>query len=300
MSNLKILVSVLNFNSKDEVIVTLESLSRMRGVKYDLELVDNASTNGCLEYILPRVKHLDVNVVRHNYNSGYAGGMNLILRRGFESNYDYILICNSDIEVESDAIQKMLFAAELHPDAAVVGAVEKCFFSGEIRAIGGGPFSLWFGRGNWVRVAVYLSISTSATYRCARGALVLFTKKAHHHNIYMDEELFMYHEDADLGYKIESEGLSAYVAHEVIFLHKSESKFLDLRAGYYQQRNRVYMVSKYGSFYHYIFLIFYLALIELPIKLIVRSLQGKLGYAWSCVQGFVDGVRGVTGRWQHH
>ena len=300
MTKNKILVSVLNYNETDDVISTLESLSNFVGVDFDLELVDNASTNGCLEFIEPRIKHLPVRIIRNSKNSGYAGGMNAILHRGFNLNYEYILICNGDIEVEKNALIDMLEIAKVNPNAAVVGAVEMCYYSREIRAIGGGGFSFWLGRGKWLNDSKILCGSVSGEYSCVQGAFVLFTKEAHLKNIYMDENLFLYYEEADLGFKISAAGLCACVAHKVAFLHKSQSKFLDIRSGYYQQRNRIYIVRKHGRLYNYIFFIIYLSIVELPVKFLIRALQGNVRYGFSCYRGFIDGVMGITGRWKNH
>jgi hypothetical protein len=65
--------------------------------------------------------------------------------------------------------------------------------------------------------------------------------------------------------------------------------------GYLTQRNRWYLVRRYGRPADRIVNFLYVLFAELPVKVLVRSLQGHGRYARACVLGFLDGVRGVTG-----
>jgi hypothetical protein len=61
------------------------------------------------------------------------------------------------------------------------------------------------------------------------------------------------------------------------------------------QRNRLYMVRKHGRWYQRAFYVLYSSLVELPLKVLVRVLQGHTAFARACVTGQIDGLRGRMG-----
>jgi GT2 family glycosyltransferase len=132
-----------------------------------------------------------------------------------------------------------------------------------------------------------------ATY--VQGAVVLFTRRALEAGVFMNEDLFMYYDEADVGLQLARAGLKAYVDTRVIVRHKNREKFFNARAGYLHQRNRVYLVHRYGKWYHRLAFHLGVALVELPSKVLVRSMQGRFRFARACVLGYVDGIAGRMG-----
>jgi GT2 family glycosyltransferase/O-antigen/teichoic acid export membrane protein len=289
----RVLVAVLNYNAVEETIETLRCLQAQTYADFDLELVDNASSNDCVQCIRSVLPEVRVHV--HSDNTGYAGGNNRILKRGFAAGYDYVIVCNSDIEVDGDTVANLVETANRHPDAALVGGVEVCHQTGQVRTVGGDGFSLWSSRSHWIRDIDALP-AQQARVRSVQGALVLFTRRSFASSVLMDDALFMYYEEDDLGFKVSAAELAAYVDKRVTIRHKNSQKHLNNSAGYYHQRNRIYMVRKYGRWYHQAVYLLYTVLCELPLKIVVRGLQGRWDYARACLAGFADGLHGRMGR----
>lgn len=287
----RVLVSVLNYNTVDDTIVTLRCLERQTGVSFDLEWVDNASTDDSVAAIRRAMPHIAF--VQNESNTGYSGGMNSILRRAHQAGYDHVIICNNDIEIDVDAVARMVAVAESHPDAGLVGGIEVDYFTQQLRAGCGSGFSMWHPRIEWS------TERQPPVQQCdfVQGAMLLFTRRALDAGVAMDERLFMYYEEVDIGFQIRRAGLRSYVNADVLVQHKADRRFLDLKGGYYQQRNRVYLLRKHGRGYHVAWHAVYALLIELPAKLVVRGSQGHLPYALACARGFRDGLLGRTGRW---
>ena len=105
----------------------------------------------------------------------------------------------------------------------------------------------------------------------------------------------MYYDEADIGFQLARAGLRAYVDTRVAVRHKNREKFYNPRAGYLHQRNRVYLIHRYGKWYHRIAFHAGVALFELPAKVIVRALQGRTNFARACVLGYIDGLAGRMG-----
>lgn len=289
----RVLVSVLNYNLIDDAIVTLQQLRRQDFGDFDLELLDNASTTDAVARIRAALPNLTI--VTSPVNNGYAGGYNTILRRGFAAGYEHVIACNNDLEMGPEVVRELVAVADAHPDAGVVGCIEEDFFTGRVRAVGGRGFSLWKLRSNWSTDVEAVRLRPVFDY--VQGAMVLFTRRALAAGVALDERLFMYYEEADLGMQLRNYGLTAYVAQAARVRHKADARFLDLRSGYYQQRNRVYLVKKYGKTYHLWWHILQEMLFELPAKFLLRASSGHARYAIACAIGFAHGVAGRTGYW---
>jgi GT2 family glycosyltransferase len=288
-----VLVSVLNYNNVVDTLSTLDCLKKQKYRDFDLELVDNGSVVGCIEEIIQQMP--DIVIIKNKKNSGFAGGVNSILTRGFEQGYRYIIVCNNDIELDEFAVEYMIETATRFPDAALVGGLERSYFTNRILAAGGQGYNLWTSRPKWINKAALKPHSIPSPVDYIQGSMMLFTHKAYEVGLLIDGSLFMYFEEVDLGFQLKKKGVKAYIDDRVSIRHKAEKKRLNLRGGYYQQRNRIYLIKKYGKWYHISFNILYITFLELPIKTSIRTLQGRPDYALACIVGYRDGIRSRMG-----
>lgn len=288
-----VLVSVLSYNSTEDAIDTLRHLQRQTYSRLHLQVVDNASTNNCAREIARAFPDLHIRLLPENL--GYTGGGNFVLKQALAEGYDYVVLCNHDIEVDEQAIERLVETAESHGDAGVVGGIEMNVSIREQRAGGGGRYNPWLSRMSWLDRSS-TDEGSSLRVECVHGALVLFTRRALDSRVLLNEDLFMYFDEVDLGFRLKEAGLSAFVDQRVRFKHRSSTTRLNDYTGYLAQRNRVYMVTKHGAWYHRLFYHVYAALIELPLKLALRILQGHPRFALACLQGHLDGIQGRMGR----
>jgi GT2 family glycosyltransferase len=107
----------------------------------------------------------------------------------------------------------------------------------------------------------------------------------------MDETLFMYFDEVDLGFRLKEKGLRALVDGRVVFRHNREPETFAPRVGRLMQRNRLYVARKHGRWFEALFYALYSTLFELPAKVVVRSLQGRARFALACVAGQLEGLR---------
>jgi GT2 family glycosyltransferase len=112
----KLLVIVVTYNG-------MRWLDRCLGsVAGDLYVLDNDSTDGSADYIqghFPSAK-----LVRSADNLGFTGGNNLGFRYAMEKGYDYVYLMNQDAWLEEGALEKLVAAAEAHPDYAVLSPLQ--------------------------------------------------------------------------------------------------------------------------------------------------------------------------------
>ncbi len=91
-------------------------------VTTDLYVLDNDSTDGSADYI--QAHFPQAHLVRSADNLGFTGGNNLGFQYALEHGYDYVYLLNQDAWLEEGALEKLVSAAEAHPDYAVLSPLQ--------------------------------------------------------------------------------------------------------------------------------------------------------------------------------
>lgn len=289
----RVLVAVLAYNSPETTATTLRSLRRQTCPDFQLLLIDNASDENSMERAAREFPGLEVR--RLPENRGYTGGVNFALDLARAEGYDCLLLATHDVEVEPRALECLLETAAARPDAGVVGGVEFNIQTGQERASAGGVYSKWFSRLSWESAPRAETESPREVF-CVHGALLLLTRAALAAGVQMDENLFMYFDEVDLGFQLKEKGLRALVDRRVVFRHNRGAETFTPQVGRLMQRNRLYVVRKHGRWFEALFYAFYSTLLELPAKVVVRSLQGRARFALACVAGQLEGLKGTRYR----
>ncbi|MDX9666544.1 glycosyltransferase family 2 protein [Pseudomonas sp. P5_152] len=110
-------VSIVNYRTPQLVVECVASLKRFPPSRATLAIavVDNASGDDSVSVIAQQCP--DIQLIASPNNLGFGGGNNLILR-GLRS--DYVLLLNSDAQVEAGTLDRLIEVLELQPQ---VGAV---------------------------------------------------------------------------------------------------------------------------------------------------------------------------------
>jgi GT2 family glycosyltransferase len=290
----RVLVSVLSYNPPESVAETLRSLRRQTYPDFRLLLIDNASDAGWPEGLAREFPDLEVR--RLPENRGYTGGSNFALDLARAGGYDCLLVATHDVEVGPRALEYLVETAASHPGAGVVGGVELNPRTGQERASAGGVYSKWFSRLRWESAPRAEGEGPREVF-CVHGALLLLTGSALAAGVRMDENLFMYFDEVDLGFQLRAKGLRALVDRRVVFRHGRGPETFAPWVGRLMQRNRLYVARKHGRWFEALFYALYSTLVELPAKLVYRSLQGRARFALACVAGQLEGLRGRPGRY---
>ncbi|RIK38023.1 MAG: glycosyltransferase family 2 protein [Chloroflexi bacterium] len=222
---------VLNYRTPTLTATAVERLQQSAFPQDDLRIwvVDNGSADGSVEFI--RAAHPDVPVVAAPDNLGFAGGNNLALRRilaelpvGADRAATFVLLLNSDTEVEPHALPTLVDFMHRHPEAGVVGP--KLVLpdgSLDLACRRGFPTPLrafWKLTGmsklfpNNPRFAGYnlthLDENALTEVDSVVGACMLVRVAAIDQAGLLDEDFFMYGEDLDWSYRIKQHGWKVY------------------------------------------------------------------------------------------
>jgi GT2 family glycosyltransferase len=111
-------VVVLDWNGLEDTLACLQSLAASDWPRMTTIVVDNASDEPIEPAISKRFP--GAIVIRNGQNLGFAGGMNVGLRRALELDADYVLLLNNDTLVDPAMIGQLVQAAQALPDAGIL------------------------------------------------------------------------------------------------------------------------------------------------------------------------------------
>ena len=221
-------VIIVNWNTRDLLRDCIRSLQRCRrGASAEIIVIDNASHDGSAEMV--RSQFPDVVLIANEVNRGFAAANNQGIRvaRG-----RYLLLLNPDTVVLEGAVDRSIQYADARPEIGVVGCqvleddrtIQRTGFSfptpWNLFLINSGlsrcfPKSRVFGRpdlGWWDR-------TTERDVEVVSGMFMLVRREVVDHVGLMDEDYFVYAEEADWCYRIRKAGWRCVFAPVAQIIH---------------------------------------------------------------------------------
>ena len=231
---MQVSVIIVNYNVKYFLEHCLYSVQQaIKLLKAEIIVVDNASSDGSMEYLLD--KFPSVNFIDNPKNLGFAKANNQALR---EAKGEYILFLNPDTIVSEDCMERCIQLLQSNPQLGACG-VKMIDGSGRFlpeskRAFPSLQTSFYKLSGltylfpHSKRFARYhlghLSEEKSNEIDVLSGAYFMSRKEILNKTGGFDERFFMYGEDIDLSFRIQQEGYkNFYVADTCIIHYKGES-----------------------------------------------------------------------------
>jgi GT2 family glycosyltransferase len=132
----RVAVVVLNYNGKALAEKCLRSVMNSPYANKDIILVDNASTDGSVEYL--RALFPSIFILECPVNLGLVGGRNCGFREAIRRGDDYILSLDNDAHIDAHLIEELVAVAASDPRIGVLGP--KTFAddgSGKLQCTGG-------------------------------------------------------------------------------------------------------------------------------------------------------------------
>src|ERR1043165_1957611 len=111
MSDVTLSIIIVNWNTRDITRDCLRSIGEhVRGLSYEVIVVDNASSDGSAEMI--RREFPDARLIANDTNLGFGRANNQAMRvaRG-----DFFFLLNSDTVIFDDAVQRLINFIASHP-----------------------------------------------------------------------------------------------------------------------------------------------------------------------------------------
>lgn len=117
---MKISINILNYNTFEKSCVCIDSCLKQIGLKFQILLIDNASTDDSFEKL--KLKYGDrIHYLQTGKNYGFAGGNNKGVEYCLQNNIQYAFLLNSDTElIGKTLLSDLINIIKSYPDCAIV------------------------------------------------------------------------------------------------------------------------------------------------------------------------------------
>ena len=232
----KLSIIIVSYNTRELLRACFSSIAKSHSGKsaWEVIVVDNGSQDGSVE----EIKNGDTILIQNTVNKGFAAANNQGIRI---AKSDYILLLNTDCEVEPDTIVKTLDYFHQHPEIGAVtcklllpdGSLDTAchrgfptpwaaftYFTGLEKLFGR---SRIFGQYH----QQYKPMDDPHDVDSISGAFFLIRRSVVDAVGLLDENFFMYGEDIDWCYRIRNRGMRiAYYPYASV-IHKKHQSGLD-------------------------------------------------------------------------
>ncbi len=221
----------------------LASLRHQTFQDFDLFLIDNESSEKSFAFLTETAP--EATIVRLDHNAGFAGGNNAALKRVVAGEYRFAFLVNMDTTLEARCLEELMKAGKEFPQAGAVQArIMLAQAPDRLNSLGNETHFLGFGYckgyndlytphpGDNGREMAYPS-----------GAAVLLSVAALRRVGLFDEEMWMYNEDQDLGWRMWLAGYACVLAAHAVIYHNYEFS-RSIAKYYWMDRNRLIVIFK--------------------------------------------------------
>jgi GT2 family glycosyltransferase len=234
---------VTTYNKMEALKNCLQSLQNSKYDNLRTIVVDNASTDATGDMV--RLNFPLVKLIQNKENSGYTGGNNIGIRYEMKTEpCDYILIVNDDVIIDPNAVNELVDEATNNPKAGIVNPKIIDFESR-------GLLCNCFGRYNFYLGLGYKPLAEKVVpekITLLRGTCFLLRTEAINRVGLMDENFFLYFDEADLSFRMKKSGYSmiflpaARVYHQISHSFSGHTNPVVL---YYSTRNELLFARKH-------------------------------------------------------
>ena len=227
-------VIVVNWNGQRWLADCLRSIDAQQEAGVEVVLVDNASTDGSVDYV--RRQFPGVRVVALDRNEGFAKANNLGAK---DASCDYLVFLNNDTRARPGWLRALFAAADRNQDVGLVASrlvymdrpdLIDSAGDGYLRC--GGAYKMWHGR-----PAATAPGERDVFGVC--GAAFLIRRSLFEALGGFDERFFMIYEDVDLSFRARLRGARIVYAPDATVDHAGSASIgrVSADAVFYGQRN---------------------------------------------------------------
>ncbi|MCW1888042.1 MAG: glycosyltransferase family 2 protein [Candidatus Moranbacteria bacterium] len=212
----KVVIVVLNYNGEKCLHQTLESLQSLDYREKEVVVVDNASQDHSFD--LAKKNFPQFHFISLPKNGGFAYGMNAGMRFALEQKADFIWLFNYDALASRESLRILVRNAETLGDRALFSPT---IFNNKKIWFEGGRINYWKMRVEHLRQKrdQEKAFKTQFLTGCALFLPIRAIKEIG----FLDEDFFLYYEDADYSKRALNKGFDLYVVPEAKVLHSEES-----------------------------------------------------------------------------
>jgi hypothetical protein len=249
----KIAVIIVSYNGQEYLPDCFNSLKKQTLSPEKIIVVDNASQDNSVEYL--KENYPSVDLIVNSKNRGFAGANNQGIELAFEEKADYIFLLNQDTVLKSDCLEKLWqgFSKEKENVFALQPLIlcwspqstnqEK---KEQIQTSGDKIHYLGFGFcADYKKIASPENIAKLNKDLTYGSGAALFIKSSLLKKIgFLDQDLFLYHEDLDLCLRARFQNYKIKLLPEAQLYHKYKEG-IPRHRWYWSERNRLLTLIKF-------------------------------------------------------
>ncbi|MCL2358307.1 MAG: glycosyltransferase family 2 protein [Candidatus Bathyarchaeota archaeon] len=292
----------MNFNGKRFLDMCISSILDQDFTNFEILFVDNASTDGSVEYIKTKFGYDSrIKIIQNDYNSGAVEGNNIGIRNANPS-ASYIFLLNNDTELGPNWLSSMVKVMENNPQIGAAGS--KQYFMNERKRLQGigsfidccgfnhqiGENQIDFGQYDREIIPIFASGTTALFIRSVLLKKIGLLDPMYHFGF----------DDVDLCWRIWLSGHEVVCVSKCITYHRVSGTPRNLsRVLFHREKNRIMITIKnYGLYYQLRFLPFIFAF-DLS-QLLVYSLTNNYSSFQSIVQALIWDIKHFKHMWHQH
>ncbi len=239
---IKASVIIPNWNGKDLLKDCLDSLLQQTFKNFEIILMDNASSDGSVEWTVKN--YSGVRVIKLDENFGFAKAINEGVKA---SKAKYVVFLNNDTETDKQWLKNLVKCAENHPEVISVNS-KLLNFSDRKKIDGLGILINEVGQAR----SIGWNETDTGQYQKekyifgATGGASLFKRLDFIKVGLFDENYFMYSEEVDFAFRAQFQGYkSIHCPGAIVYhKHKATAKKLPAHIEYWQFRNMTQTIIK--------------------------------------------------------
>lgn len=237
-------IILVNFNGADDTIDCIKSLSEMKDIEYEIVVVDNCSSDDSVDKLKHSQEIYSFTLLQAECNNGFSAGNNIGIE--YAKNADYYLLLNNDTVVEPDFLKKLINEFQKNPKCGAT--ISKILYYSQ-------PDTIWYAGGSinqrTARSEHYhfneknsLNDALPQKVTFASGCCLCVSKRAIETIGLLNEDFFLYEEDAEFCYRITEAGFEIIYVPDSIIYHKVSASTGQgsPMSQYYTVRNKYYLI----------------------------------------------------------
>jgi GT2 family glycosyltransferase len=240
-------VVVLNWNLKDDTMACVESIQAGTYANHRIVIVDNGSQDDSVRTLTGHFGTA-VDLIASEENLGFAGGANVGIRHALDRGADYVLLLNNDTIAAPNLIEILADTAASCSRETVLGPAI-CYYDDPQRFWRLGAVHRW---GLPVPVEIGHDAPDTGQFTApfevdyVTGCAMWVPAQIFERVGLLNQDFFMYYEDADFCWRVREAGFDVVVVPEARIWHKisRSSRQVPRSTGYHHTRNRVIFYNR--------------------------------------------------------
>jgi len=233
----EVTIIILNYNGGEDVLACLESVMQIVHPRCEVFVVDNGSTDGSPDRIADRFPW--VKIITTGSNLGFPAGNNIGIK---QSSGEWILLLNDDVVVDREILKDLIAAAEADPQVGIAGPAILYYKEPEKLWSAGGRINLC-GFTEHIDKGMGLEACRSPHYVDYITGCAMLIKRAVLAKIgLLDEDYFLYFEDADYCARARRAGFKCLYVPSPTVWHKADAEWITgpMQAYYYMRNGFIF------------------------------------------------------------